>query len=113
MKNTPTLEQRAERILRTQRKIADDLQLIEDDKEALRASAAERKEGFTFEIDGLGQVEVKAPREAELTGTAPQIIVAAYLKLGEAKRKKLVDDGIVEIIEVWKKAAKPSVTVRI
>lgn len=103
----------ADRLLRTQRMIASELLKIDEDKEALRAICEEAGEGFTVEVGGLGTVEVKAGHPKELTGTRPELVVAGYLTLGQARQKKLVEDGIVEIAEVWKKAAKPSVTVRL
>jgi phosphoglycolate phosphatase-like HAD superfamily hydrolase len=103
----------AERLLRREKKIAEDLRLIDEDKDALRALSDKAGEGFTVEIKDLGTVAVTGRREKELTGTSPQLVIAHYLGLTEARRKKLVADGLVEIVEVWKKAAKPSVTVRL
>jgi hypothetical protein len=103
----------AERLLRREAKIAEDLRLIDEDKDALRKLSEEAGEGFKVDIAGLGTVEVKAGRAAEITGTSPQLIVAAFLALTEGRRKKLEDDGLVEIVDVVKKAARPSVTVRL
>lgn len=103
----------AARLLSREAKIAEDLRLIDEDKDALRALSEKAGEGFKIEIAGLGTVEVKAGRAAEVTGTSPQLVVAAFLKRSEASRKKLVEDGLVEIVDVVKRAAKPSVTVRL
>jgi hypothetical protein len=103
----------AEQLLRREQKIAEDLRLIDEDKDALRALSEKAGNGFKIEIAGLGTVEVKAGRKAEVTGTSPQLIVATFLKLTEGRRKKLVEDGLVEIVDVVKRAAKPSVTVRL
>jgi hypothetical protein len=103
----------AERLLRLEKKVADDLLKIDEEKDALRALSEEAKAGFNIEIAGLGTVEVKAGRAAEVTGTSPQLVVAAFLNLTEGRKKKLVEDGLVEIVDVVKKGAKPSVTVRL
>lgn len=102
-----------ERLLRREAKIADDLRLIDEDKDALRALSEEAGEGFKIEIKDLGTVEVKAGREAEVTGTSPQLVVAKFLSLPAAQRARYVDIGLVDIVEVIKKAARPSVTVRL
>lgn len=103
----------AERLLRLEKKVADDLLKIDEEKDALRALSEEAKAGFNIEIPGLGTVEVKAGRPAEVTGTSPALIVAAFLRLTKGRREKLVKDGLVEIVDVVKRAAKPSVTVRL
>lgn len=103
----------AARLLSREAKIAEDLRLIDEDKDALRALSEKAGAGFKIEIVGLGTVEVKAGREEEVTGTSPQLIVAGFLKLTDGRRNKLVEDGLVEIVDVVKRAAKPSVTVRL
>ncbi len=103
----------AERLLRREAKIAEDLRLIDEDKDALRKLSEDAGEGFKVEIAGLGTVEVKAGRAAEITGTSPQLIVGGFLGLTPARQRKLVEDGLVEIVDVVKRAAKPSVTVRL
>lgn len=103
----------AERLLRREAEVAELLRLIDEDKDALRTLSIEAGEGFTIEAKDLGTVHVTAGREAELTGTKPQLVVAAFLRLTPKRQEKLVEDGLVEIVEVWKKGAKPSVTVRL
>lgn len=102
-----------ERLLRRETEVAETLRLIDEDKDALRKLSEDAGEGFKIEVEGLGLVEVKAGRAAEITGTSPQLVVAAFLKLTEARRRKLEEDGLVEIVDVVKKAARPSVTVRL
>ena len=103
----------AERLLSLEKEVAERLRLIDEAKDELRALSLEAGEGFEIEIEDLGTVQVKAGREKELTGTRPELVVATFLALTEARRKKLVEDGIVEIVKVWKAGAKPSVTVRL
>lgn len=103
----------AERLLKLQHKIARDLLAIDGEKDALRQICETAGTGYTIEVGELGTVELKAGREAEVTGTSPQLIVAAFLGLSEARRNRLVYEGVVEIVDVVKKAAKPSVTVRL
>ncbi len=105
----------AETLLTVQRKIAPDLLKIDEYKDALREIAADTGEGFTEDLtkEGLGTVEVKAGREAELKGTCPEIVTQAFYALPRSRQDKLVEQGLVKIAEQWSKAAKPSVTVRL
>jgi hypothetical protein len=103
-----------ERLLRREKKIAEDLRLIDEDKDALRALSIEAEEGFTIEVANLGTVEVKAGHEEEVTGTKPQLKVATYFGLTNAQQRRLIQVmNVVEIVPVIKRAAKPSVTVRL
>jgi hypothetical protein len=68
-------------------------------KAALIKDAGE--ENFKEVIDRLGVVKVSAPKEARCTGTAPEIVVEAFLGMTEAQRAKLTDKGIVKIAEKW------------
>jgi len=102
-----------EKLLKIQQKIAPDLLLIDECKDALRKIAEETGEGFTEEVQGLGTVEVKAGREAQLKGTCPEIVTEAYYALTRNRQDKLVEQGLIKIAEQWSKAAKPSVTVRL
>lgn len=103
----------AQKLLTLQRKVADDLTAIDDCKEALRDISADTGESFTEEVEGLGAIEVKAGREAQLKGTCPELVIEAYLKASPRKQAQLFEDGFVKIAEVWSKAARPSVTVRL
>ncbi|MCC6172092.1 MAG: hypothetical protein IT481_08690 [Gammaproteobacteria bacterium] len=102
-----------ELLLEIERRIAPDLLKIDEYKDALRALSDETGEGFAEEIPGLGTVQVKAGREAEITGTSPQLVVASYLALTAAQQKRHIDAGLVEIVTNVKRAAKASVTVRL
>src|SRR5450432_497101 len=88
----------AKRLLSRERKIAKILRLIDEDKDALRELSDAAGAGFNVEIDGFGTVEVKARRQAELTGTSPAIVTEAYYALPETQQKKLIEDGVVEIV---------------
>lgn len=103
----------ADRLLRLERMIAGELAKIDEAKDELREISEATGAGFTEDFGALGSVEVKAGREKELTGTSPELVVATYLGLTKARQTKLVEDGIVEIAEVCKKGARPSVTVRL
>ena len=102
-------------LLRLEKKIADDLVKIDGYKDALREIAIETGEGFVEDLtkEGLGTVEVKGARAAELKGTRAEIVTQAYYALPRSKQDKLVEQGLVTIIEQWSKPAKPSVTVRL
>jgi hypothetical protein len=104
----------AERLLRREKKIAEDLRLIDEDKDALRALSIEADEGFTIEVKDLGAVEVKGAIAEKITGTCPELIVEAFLALSPAQQKRFIKTmKLVQIIQTKRKAAKPSVTVRL
>jgi len=103
----------ATELLKLQKKIEPVLLAIDAYKEQLRAISKDTGEGFTEEIEGLGSVEVKAGREAKLTGTCPELVVEAALAMPAGRLKKLIDSGLIKMAEVWSKKASPSVTVRL
>jgi serine kinase of HPr protein (carbohydrate metabolism regulator) len=103
----------AKELLQLEKKIAPDLLRIDGLKEKLRELCTKTGAGFTEEIEGLGSVEVKAGKAAELKGLAPQLQVPVYLKLPEKRRKEFERQGLVIMAEQWSKASKPSVTVRL
>ena len=102
----------AEALLRLQSKIAPDVLLIDGYKDALR-QICEDTGSFIEEVQGLGSVEARAGREAALKGTAPEIVTQAWYALSRTKQDKLIATGLVNILEQWSKAAKPSITVRL
>lgn len=106
-------EENCRKLLATTKKIADDIQTIEDCKEAARIDAQEHKEGYTVKVDGLGEVEVSAPAERKLKGLAHVLDQETYLDLSESRRKKLIADGLVIEEREYQPARKPSVTVRL
>jgi hypothetical protein len=80
-------------------------------KAALTKAAGEAGENFQERFEGLGVVKVSAPKEARCKGTAPEVVVEAFLALPEKRRDKLVEDGIIKIAEQWTNPYYGSVTV--
>lgn len=79
-------------------------------KSALKSGAtANFKEVFA----GVGEVAVSAAKTKEFKGQVPELIPSAYLELAEGKRKKLVDDGLVQVVEEYTGAYYGSVTVKL
>lgn len=70
-------------------------------------------ENYQVTIDKLGRVKVSAPKPERTEGTAPEIVVEAYLKLPEAQAAKLRDKGLVRIVEITKAKYYGSVTVEL
>jgi hypothetical protein len=103
----------ATELLKLEKKIAPALLAIDGLKDQLRAISKDAGEGFTEEIEGLGSVEVKAGREAKLTGTCPELVVEAALALPAGRLNRLIESGLIRMAEVWSKKASPSVTVRL
>lgn len=89
------------------RKNAKDDARREEIKATLKADAIENDK---IKIDGLGIVKISAPKPKQLKGTAPEISIEAFLKLPEKERDKLLERGIVAIVEQWSGAYYGSVT---
>lgn len=107
------LEKLCEKVARKKLEIAPALLEIEEGLEALRAYISETGQGFTVVVDGVGTVEGKAGADRKLKGVLPVLKADAFLDLSEARRAKLIGDGLVEQEEQWQPARKPSVTVRL
>jgi hypothetical protein len=50
---------------------------------------------------GKGQVTVAAAKPKEFKGDLPEVDPNAFHALSDAKRQKLVDEGIVKIVPTW------------
>jgi hypothetical protein len=58
-------------------------------------------ENFKEVVDKLGVVKVSAPKEQRCTGTAPELVIDAFLGMTELQRDKLTEKGVVKIAEQW------------
>jgi hypothetical protein len=79
----------------------------------LKRDAADHGENFQLVVDKLGRIKVSAPKDKVCKGTAPEIIVEAFLALPERERDKLIEKGIVRIAEQWTGAYYGAVTVEL
>lgn len=84
---------------------------IDDLKAQLKKMAGDLGENFKEEFPGLGAVKVSAPKDKRCKGTAPEIVVEAFLGLPERRREKLLADGIVVVAEQWTSPYYGSVSV--
>lgn len=103
----------AEQLIDLQIKVEPTLLKIDELKEKLRAICDEKGEAFTEEVPGKGSVEVKAGREAECKGQQPVLNIQAFLALKDGEKAKLAERELVTVKEIWSKASKPTVTVRL
>jgi hypothetical protein len=71
--------------------------------DGLKASliVAAGAEGYREVFAGKGQVTVAAAKGKEFKGDLPEVEPAAFHALSDAKRQKLIDDGIVKLVPVW------------
>jgi hypothetical protein len=97
-------------LLTIRRKHADVFDREKEVKSQLTAAAGEKGENLKITIEDLGIVKVSAPKEKRRTGTAPEIVVEAFLRLPERERKDLMKRGLVAEVEQWKSAYYGSVT---
>jgi hypothetical protein len=64
-----------------------------------RASA--KGDAIRETVAGIGTVSVSPPKPKRCEGTAPIVVVAAYLALPKRSQDKLVERGIIKIEEQW------------
>ncbi len=91
------------------RQMAEELVQIFRDNAAVLARADELKsalkdgasENFKEVFAGVGEVSVSAPKKGQFKGTVPTINVETFLALSETKRKKLVDDELVTMVDQY------------
>lgn len=71
--------------------------------DGLKASliVAAGAEGFREVFPGKGQVTISAAKGKEFRGDLPEIDPAAFHALTDAKRAKLIADGVVKLVPVW------------
>lgn len=82
-------------------------------KEELRHIAERASEGFVERFDD-GLVQVSAGSEGgKLKGIMPELDAKACLALPAGRLKKLIDDGIIAMVQQFTKASRPSVTVKL
>lgn len=103
----------AEELLDLHIEHADVFAQIDGLKEQLRKLSLADNAGFKEKVDGKGEVQVSAPSVAKLKGIMPTLKPERFLELTEARRDKLVADGLVEMKEQWTSDRAPSVTVRL
>lgn len=79
-------------------------------KSALRSTATTNfKEVFA----GVGEVSVSAPKAAEKTGTAPELVVAAFTDLPKKEQNAMIRAGTVQVVDVNKAAYYGAVKVKL
>jgi pyridoxine 5'-phosphate synthase PdxJ len=110
----PSLSRRAiaQQLVALQTEIEPALGKIDALKEDLRQIAEQDGQGFTEQLEG-GSVEVKASRARELKGILPELKPEAFLALPQGRQEKLIEQGLVAMVQQWSPAARPSVTVRV
>lgn len=79
-------------------------------KSALKDGA---EENFKETFAGIGEVSVSAPKKAEQTGTAPELVVSNFLELTDKQQQKLLEAGTVQIVPVIKGAYYGAVKVKL
>lgn len=107
MAKKPDRKALCEELLTLHKKHAEAFAREAEIKSELKADATEN---FQIRIEKLGIVKVSAPRPKACTGTAPEVVVEAFLRLPERERKRLLERGIVIEAEQWKNAYYGSVT---
>ncbi len=66
------------------------------------AKAAGQK--LTVIISGLGQMSISPPKERYCEGTEPKLVVDVFLRATKRERERMLEKGLVIIVENWKDA---------
>jgi hypothetical protein len=101
MAKKPDKRSLCEKLLALRLKHADVFGQIDSLKAELIQVATGANEGFREVFAGKGQVTVAAPKAKEFKGDLPEVDPAAFHALSDAKRQKLIDDGIIKLVPNW------------
>jgi hypothetical protein len=71
---------------------------IEAIKAELKLIATDAGEPFREVIAGKGQVSVSPPKDGEFKGNVPTLKAEAWNDLTDARRERLLEQGLVEIV---------------
>jgi hypothetical protein len=82
-------------------------------KAALIVHATDAGESFREVVLDLGSVSVSGAKEPECKGDLPELKVERFLALTKAKRTRLIDDGLIAMVENWSKRSSGRVTVKV
>jgi len=107
----PSRRALAEELVKLKSKHADVYAREKEIKKALIADAD--GENFQETIKGIGVVNVSAAKDKRCKGTAPEIVVDAFLRLPKAQQDRLTEKGVVIIAEQWSGAYYGSVSVEL
>lgn len=80
------------------RKVFDDMDGL---KASLIANAQKAGDGFRELFEGKGQISVACPKAKEFRGDLPEVDPVAFHALPDAKRQKLIDDGVIKLVPNW------------
>jgi hypothetical protein len=97
----PDTQALSDELLRLRKKHADVFAREKEIKADLIGAALAEGDSLKIVVERLGTVKVSPPKDARCTGTAPQIVVEAFLALPEREKGKLTERGIVKIAEQW------------
>jgi len=103
----------AEELLGLHRKHGDVFARMEDLKRALRESATAAGENFKEEFAGEGVVKVAGRKDGKFKGIVPTIDQRAFIALSEAKRNKLIESGVITMVNEFTQPFYGSVTVEV
>jgi hypothetical protein len=86
---------------------------VETLKDELREFSISGGIGFGEKFDGKGAVRVTKQSVRTFKGIVPTLKPEVFLDLSEARRDRLVADGLVDMVEKYTEDRKPSVSVDI
>lgn len=95
------------------RKLVRDELAIDDLKTRLRELGQAGRDGFKEDFPGRGLVVVTNGSAAKFKGIFPVLDAAAFLKLPDKQRERLLADKIVAMEHQFSEARRPSVSVKL
>ena len=79
----------------------------------LKTVAQDEGASFRETFDGLGYVSVSPPTKEQVTGSAPELQIGAWQALRESRQAKLLEEGLVKIKSLIKRASYGQVRVKL
>jgi hypothetical protein len=61
---------------------------------------------------GLGQITIAPAKAKEFRGELPEVDSMAFAALSDARRQKLLDEGLIRVVPKWSKEFRGSVTIK-
>jgi hypothetical protein len=68
---------------------------------------------FEVVVKGEGRIKVSAPKDKAMKGTAPEIVVEAFMALPQRRRDALIEQGVVKVFPQYSGAYYGAVTVEL
>jgi hypothetical protein len=76
----------------------------------LKQDAKEAEQKLKVIVAGLGEMSISPPKGRHCEGTEPKLVIDVFLNSPKRERERLIEKGLVVIVEQWKDAYGGRVT---